>query len=128
MSFKVTNDGWASPYNPRSLEVILRNRQSGKEYYLPVAEAVRLWMPGETKEVKIEGGIPADIESGEYQVLLHLPDPTSSLYGRPEYSIRLANQNIWEADTGYNTLGQSVDIEPNAVGDTYLGSQFFQAK
>lgn len=128
MTFKVTNDGWASPYNPRSLEVILRNRQTGKEYYLPVAESVRLWMPGETKEVKIEGGIPADIASGEYQVLLHLPDPTSTLYGRSEYSIRLANQDVWEADTGYNTLGQSVNIESNAVGDTYSGSQFFQAR
>lgn len=128
MSFKVTNDGWASPYNPRSLEVILHNRQTGKEYYLPVAQAVRLWIPGETKEVKIEGGIPSGIPTGEYQVLINLPDPTSSLYGRPEYSIRLANFDVWEADTGYNTLGQSVDINSNAAGDTYSGSQFFQAR
>ena len=78
--------------------------------------------------MKIEGGIPANIESGKYQVLLHLPDPTSSLYGCPEYSIRLANFDVWEADTGYNTLGQSVDIEPNAAAESYSSSQVFQAK
>lgn len=128
MSFKVTNDGWASPYNPRNLEIILRNRQTGNEYYLPVAESVRLWMPGETKEVKIEGGIPSGIPTGEYQVLMNLPDPAPSLSGRPEYSIRLANFDVWEADTGYNTLGQSVDINSNAAGDTYSGNQFFQPK
>lgn len=108
--------------------MILRNTQTGKEYYLPVAQAVRLWMPGETKDVKIEGAIPTSIESGEYQVFLHLPDPTSSLYGRPEYSIELANQDVWEIDTGYNSLLQKVVVEPNAVGENYSGNEVFRAK
>jgi hypothetical protein len=128
MSFKVTNDGWASPYNPRNVEVILRNRQTGKQYYLSVAEAVRMWMPGETKTVKIVGGIPADMPSGEYQVLLNLPDPTSRLRNRPEYSIRLANQNVWEASTGYNSLLKSVTVDPSAGGDSYSGTQFFKSR
>ena len=128
LSFQVANDGWASPFNPRTLEVILRNPQTGKEYYLPVTEAVRMWMPGETKTVKVVGGIPNSIPSGEYQVLLNLPDPTSKLYNRPEYSIRLANQKVWQASKGYNSLLRSVIVDPNAAGDTYSGSQFFKSR
>ena len=128
MKFQVTNDGWASPYNPRSLEIILRNSQTGQQYYLPVPESVRMWMPGETKTVNIIGGIPANIPYGKYQVLLNLPDPTSNLYRRPEYSIRLANQNVWEASTGYNSLGTSVIVDPNAAGNSYSGNQFFKSR
>lgn len=127
MNFKVINDGWASPYNPRSLEVILRHRQTGKEYYLPVPEAVRMWMPGEMKKVKIVGGIPANIPPGEYRVLLNLPDPTPRLHNRPEYSIRLANKDIWEAPTGYNSLLRSLVIDPNAEGENYSANQFFKS-
>ena len=128
MKFKIVNNGWASPYNPRGLEVILRNRQSGKKYYLPVPEPVRMWMPGATKEVNIVGGIPATMPVGEYQVLLNLPDPTTSLNSRPEYSIRLANQDVWEASTGYNSLLRSLIVEPYAGGDTYSGTQFFKSR
>jgi hypothetical protein len=126
MSFQVTNEGWASPYNPRNLEMVLRNKNTGQKYYLPVAEAVRMWMPGETKTVNITGGIPSNMPSGEYQVLLNLSDPTSTLGNRPEYSIRLANQNVWEASTGYNSLLRNVIVDQNAGGDTYSGSQFFK--
>ena len=128
MSFNVTNDGWASPYNPRSLEVILRNTQTGKEYYLPVAEAVRMWMPGATKTVNIVGGIPTNMPLGEYRVFLNLPDPTPRLYGRPQYSIRLANQDIWEPPTGYNSLLKRVIVDPSVGGDTYPGSKFFKSR
>lgn len=128
MSFQVTNNGWASPYNPRNLEVVLRNKNTGQKYYLPVAEAVRMWMPGETKTVNITGGIPSTMPSGEYQVLLNLSDPTPTLRNRPQYSIRLANQNVWEASTGYNSLLRSVIVDPNAAGGSYSGSQFFKSR
>ena len=32
------------------------------------------------------------------------------LSSRPEYSIRLANDNVWEAATGYNNLLRSVTV------------------
>ena len=128
MSFKVTNDGWASPYNERLLEVVLRDTQTKKEYFLKVNEDPRKWMPGETKEVKISAGIPSSIPTGQYQVFLNLPDPSSRLSDRPEYSIRLANQDIWEPSTGYNSLQQSVSVDTNAGGDSYSGSLVFNPR
>ncbi|BAZ25067.1 hypothetical protein NIES4073_59710 [Kalymmatonema gypsitolerans NIES-4073] len=126
MEFQIANDGWASPYNPRRLEVILRNRQTGNKYYLPVKNDPRMWMAGETKIVKIVGGIPPTMPLGEYQVLLNLPDPSPNLYNRPEYSIRLANQNVWEASTGYNSLLTSIVVDKNTAGSNYSGEQFFR--
>jgi len=128
INLTLVNDGWASPYNPRRLEAILRNRQTRKEYYLPVPEEPRLWMPGTTKIVNIKGGIPANIPPGVYEVLLNLPDPTTKLYNRPEYSIRFANLNVWEPSTGYNYLQTSVIVAPKASGGEYSGKDFFRTR
>ncbi len=128
MSFKVANDGWASPYNYRMLEVALRNSQTGKEYVLNVNEDTRKWMPGETKEVKISAGIPSSIPTGQYRVFLTIPDPSSRLYFRPEYRLRLANKDVWEPSTGYNSLQQSVSVDTNAGGGSYSGSQLFNPR
>jgi hypothetical protein len=105
--------------------VVLRDTQTRKEYFLNVNEDPRKWMPGETLEVKISAGIPSSIPTGQYQVFLNLRDPSSRLHSRPEYSIRLANKDVWEPSTGYNSLQQSVSIDPNAAGDSYGGSQLF---
>ncbi|MDF5718827.1 MAG: DUF4832 domain-containing protein, partial [Rhizonema sp. NSF051] len=127
MKFEIVNDGWASPYNPRRLEVILRNSQTENEYYLPRNDDPRMWMPGDTETINIVGGIPKTIPSGKYQVLLNLPDSTPELYNRPEYSIRLANQNVWES-TGYNSLLTSILVEQNADESHYSGEQFFMSR
>jgi len=125
MKIEMTNDGWASPYNPRGFEVLLRNRQTGNKYRLRLQESVRRWLPGKTKVVEITAGLPATMPAGEYQVLLNLPDPAAKLRNRPEYSIRLANQNLWEASTGYNFLLQTLFVDSNSGGSNYSGSQFF---
>jgi hypothetical protein len=128
MNFVVTNDGWANAYNPRKVEIVLRHKQTKKEHYIQVNEDPRRWLPGSTKTVTVEAGIPANMPSGEYQVLLNLPDPSPKLSSRPEYSIRLANQNMWEAATGYNLLSSSVTVTSNALGSNYSGTQVFSSR
>lgn len=128
IELKIINDGWASPYNPRGVEIILRNRENHKEYYLPVKEDPRSWMPGATKIVNIEGGIPKTMPPGVYEVLLNLPDPTPKLYNRPEYSIRFANKNVWEATTGYNSLLRDVIIAGSGESSNYSGELFFRVR
>ncbi len=115
LDLELINEGWASPYNPRLVEVILRNIRGHKEYYLPVNEKPGQWMPNEINNIHIAGYIPKNIESGKYEVLINLPDPNLNLYNRPEYSIRLANKNMWEASTGYNSILSSISIVPPKV-------------
>lgn len=54
--------------------------------------------------------MPANAVLGNYQVLLNLPDPYLSIHDRPEYSIRLANKEVWEEKTGYNSLLANIQI------------------
>nr|MCU0495538.1 DUF4832 domain-containing protein [Chloroflexaceae bacterium] len=113
LSMQLANDGFARPYNPRGLELVLRNKTSGAVSRLPVGQGdTRLVLPGpgETKTLTLTANLPAALAPGSYEVLLNLPDPAPALNTRPEYSMRLANQNTWEATTGYNKLNASVTL------------------
>jgi hypothetical protein len=111
----IKNVGYASPFNPRGLELILRHQPTGKVYRLPLLKPLsntqdpRFWFPqvGEVA-VDVRGKIPAAAPLGTYDLLLNLPDPMPKLANRPEYSIRLANDRTWEAKTGFNSLGRTI--------------------
>lgn len=111
MSFKIINDGWASPYNPRQLEIILRNRKSGAITRLGLSNDPRFWQAKETQIINVQKRLPSNLTTGEYDVLMNLPDPAPRLKNRPEYSIQLANKDTWEASSGYNSLLRSVIVE-----------------
>lgn len=116
-NFIVKNVGYASPFNPRNLELILRHRQTGKVYRLPILKAgsktqdPRMWLPqaGEIS-VDVRSKIPQAALPGAYEILLNLPDPMPKLANRPEYSIRLANEQTWEAKTGFNSLRRTIQL------------------
>jgi len=78
--------------------------------------------------IDVEIGIPAEMPLGSYSLFLNLPDGYSSLSNRVEYSIRLANQNVWDSITGYNNLQTNVDVEENSNAEKYTGLQYFQSK
>lgn len=105
MDLKLKNMGWASPVNPRNVEVIFISKaNSAEKYKVAVDTDPRLWYPQEEKTVAIKLGIPADIKYGEYDVYLNLPDPKSTLSDKAQFSIQLANLGMWDATTGYNKI------------------------
>ena len=106
-TIRLRNIGYASPYNPRPVSLILRNAANGKEIVLPCQADPRKWFSGDI-EWKETLRLPAGMPTGEYQLFLNFPDKYPSLAGRPEYSIRLANEDCWETVTGYNKLGISL--------------------
>jgi hypothetical protein len=63
-----------------------------------------------THTLEVREPLPSDLEPGPYEVLLNLYNPELGLARRPEYSIRLANANVWEAATGYNNLRADVSV------------------
>ncbi|MGL4608180.1 MAG: DUF4832 domain-containing protein [Trueperaceae bacterium] len=107
VGLRMTNDGYAGLYNPRMMQVVLRNKATEKEARLTIVpeKDLRLYLPtsGETTDLSLSAQLPAEVEAGEYDLFLYLPDPT--LYGKVPYSIRLANTNMWESETGLNKLG-----------------------
>jgi len=108
VSFTVHNAGYATPFNPRNLELALRNTSTGSTYKLPMTSDPRRWTAGTSTTVSQTLTVPASLPAGSYALLLNLPDPLLST--RPEYSIRLANQSTWDAATGMNSLLHTVSI------------------
>lgn len=132
LSLNLTNEGFASAYNPRKIEIVLRNTANSEKYLLEVIgdDTIRynrtyLPKPGEIKIWTITAGIPTSMPVGTYDVLLNLPDPYPSIHDRPEYSIRLANTGVWETSTGYNKLNLKLKISTSATGTNYTGKSWF---
>jgi Domain of unknown function (DUF4832)/Domain of unknown function (DUF4874) len=111
VTVKMRNEGYAGIFNPRGIELVLRNRSTGKVHRAPVtlAEDLRKVLPNpnntEEKTIALTVALPsgAALDAGASDVLLNLPDPL--LKDDRKYSIRLANTNTWEDATGYNRLG-----------------------
>jgi Domain of unknown function (DUF4832)/Domain of unknown function (DUF4874)/Secretion system C-terminal sorting domain len=110
VEFNIRNDGFATPYNARAVELILRNVTTGVRYFAAVSTDPRQWAVGATTTVQQTFCLPASMPTGNYALLLNLPDPSVSLYNRPDYAIQLANTGVWEATTGYNLLNHTLTV------------------
>lgn len=132
LNLSVTNEGYAAPYNPRGVEYILRNTATSDRYYAAPSSNPQQWQPGTTTSLDQTFCLPADMPLGQYELLLHLPDPEPTLYGNPDYSIRLANilpnsDDVWESSTGFNQLGHTITVNNTAAGSACAGSTTFSS-
>ena len=100
---KIRNDGFASVMNPRDAELVLADKDGKVVKTYPVSSDPRFWMPGTTTVVDQTINLPEGL-SGEYTLSLNLPDPSEKLRDNPLFSIRLANEDIWDEATGFNLL------------------------
>jgi hypothetical protein len=105
----LVNRGYASPFNPRPVQLVFRNKDNGKQILMTCKADIRFWFSGKVNWNEIIQ-LPATLSPGRYEILLNFPDSYASLSQRPEYSIRLANENCWEETTGFNRLQQVVSI------------------
>lgn len=126
LKFRITNKGFASPYNPRNLEIVLKNKSNKQKYRLITSEDPRFWLSGDTIHAAISAGIPSGISEGDYEVYLFLADPEPRLHDRPDYAIRLANSGLWEDSTGYNYLNHDITISSDVSGEVYSGDNYFE--
>ncbi|MEP1448606.1 MAG: hypothetical protein ABJK37_21050 [Paraglaciecola sp.] len=62
---------------------------------------------------------PDDLALGQYDLSLYIADVSNdgAIATRHEYSIQLVNIDAWDAETGYNTLNQSLDVEAFVAGE-----------
>lgn len=102
---KLKNTGFASPINPRDVELILEDEDGQKKVYKCNGEDPRFWFAGETVTIRRSVVIPESFK-GECSLYLNLPDGRTSLRTNPRYSIRLANDDVWDEKTGYNRIAQ----------------------
>ncbi len=107
LTVHLTNEGFGNLYNPRPVYLVLRNRATSQLTRIHIPSDPRLWMPNETIALQAT----ATPGRGEYDLLLHLPDASPTLVDRPEFSVRFANQDVWEPATGMNKLFEMAGIK-----------------
>ncbi|MDG5766258.1 DUF4874 domain-containing protein [Balneolales bacterium ANBcel1] len=100
VTLDIENTGYARPFRERKAWLIVRNLFTSDEQAYEVPGDVRTW------EDEVRVVIPVDatlLPDGLYEVHLHMPDLL--LEDRPEYAIRLANDQVWDSEKGTNFLG-----------------------
>ncbi len=110
VQFKVNNTGFASPFNQRKVYLILKNALTGTEYQVQMATDPRFWNPQSVTTVNENILLPSNIPAGSYKLYLKLPDMNPALSSRAEYSIRMANDNTWNAANGTNDLQHTITV------------------
>lgn len=110
LDFTLENVGYATMYNPRPVKIVFRNVETKKEYMVSLKADPRFWFSGK-HHIREMVKLPARIGAGSFQIFLYLPDDSTTLAGRPEYAVQLANENMFEKITGYNDLQHIIAIK-----------------
>ena len=109
----IRNTGFAPLYNKRPAYIVLKNADA--RYVLPLRSDPRTWLPNNVETTVEEAlDVPADVAEGEYQLYLYLPDAYESLASDGRYAVRLANADVWDAETGMNRLNATVSVSAKA--------------
>jgi Domain of unknown function (DUF4832)/Domain of unknown function (DUF4874) len=123
---RLTNTGFASLFNPRDVELIILNQSGKGKYFVKLPDDPRFWEPGDTVDLSGEAGLPEDMPNGKYSVYLNLPDPAPRLHAVPYYSVRFADEDMWDSSSGYNNLNYTLLVQSGEGGRMYTGLYYFQ--
>ncbi|WP_281989360.1 DUF4832 domain-containing protein [Aquimarina aggregata] len=109
ISIDLENIGYASPVRDRNVILILKHKSSDDVLRFVFNTDVRKWFS--SVNLKETFTLSDAAVPGDYDVFIHLADKYETISKRSEYSIRLANKDIWDASTGYNNLNYVLKVE-----------------
>ena len=110
LEFDVKNVGFAPLYNPRVMQMLLRNEENGRLFRFGFDMDPRQWKPGKNYTVRQPISLPNDIPQGSYSLFLNLPDAYRTLQDDPRYSFRIASKGVWDPATGLNQLACGIAV------------------
>lgn len=104
VTLKLQNVGFAAPMNPRDAYLVLTNSSGTEIGRWALGSDPRTWHP-ESGIISISTDIALpDNASGDCTLWLALPDGAPTLASNPKFSIRLANEGVWNEGKGMNKL------------------------
>lgn len=114
IELQIVNKGYASTYNYRYAELVLRNTNTKKVYKNRLDVDTRYWFSDEVQNIVVDSEWPENLPEGNYELFLNLPDAAESIHDRAEYAIRLASlfesKSIYDAATGWNLIFPSISV------------------
>lgn len=115
LEVSLRNDGYAAMFNARPVYVVLDG--AGVRYMARLENVdPRRWGSGSAYTLNVRLQLPADLADGSYRLSLWLPDQASSLQNSPNYAVRFANADVWEASSGLNILTNNFKVAADAPG------------
>ena len=121
-SVTLRNRGFAAPFNPRGLKLVLAPA-SGAAIMVDLLQQnsltqdPRRWLPvADNAEITVSLGtqLPT-VPPGAYALHLFLPDGHPDLAAIPQYAIQAANVGLWDAARGWNSLNRTVQVSACAT-------------
>lgn len=114
VSIQLRNRGYAPLYNARTAYIVLR--EGNRTYSLPLQSDPRRWLPNDAvTTISEQLTVPSSLPAGTYRLYLHMPDAYPALAADPRYAVRFANTSVWDAATGMNDLGATVNVTPTQM-------------
>ncbi|MBE0654165.1 MAG: DUF4832 domain-containing protein [Bacteroidales bacterium] len=110
ISANLNNDGYSGIIKTRPIYIVFDNGTNRYNIELTSVD-VRKWVSGPVDLPLQSLTLPAEMVPGKYKLALWLPDAFTNLQSRPEYSVRFANNDVWDASKGYNILTNKLIIE-----------------
>jgi hypothetical protein len=108
VTLNLENTGYAAPANHRPVNLVLKNTTTSEVFSVKFKTKIQSWYSGEISFSQVFD--LAKLPSGKYELFLHLPDVHNSLSAKSAYAIRLANEELWDETTGYNSLKHVIEI------------------
>ena len=121
LTLQLKNEGFAAPFNPRPVFVVLRGADFTAK---AIVEGIdpRRWLTSASVQVRLR--VPSTLPAGSYSLSLWLPDAAPALEARPDYALRLANEQVWDEATGENELG-GFEVTESAPGSAAANAANF---
>jgi hypothetical protein len=111
---EIKNTGFARPWYFRTpyIRYIEGNEIVGQ---VPLANVdIRAFVPQKNINIIVTTEVPANL-IGNFDIALWLPDANEANYSNHRFSIRLANENVWDGQHGHNIIARGVQISDSKV-------------
>ena len=106
LSFDINNIGFGNLIKNRPVKLII---EKDDKYYINITTIdPRTWYSSNTTKEQLVFKIPGNIETGEWNVYLQLPDSNNTLIDSSNYYIKFANSDIWNYKLNANYIGSFV--------------------
>lgn len=116
----IRNYGYAAPFNQRPAKIVLvSDAETPDTVIVDLHSDPRMWRSNRCHTVVTDSLIlPEDMVAGNYRMYLWLPDAAENLSLDSRFAIRMANEDMWQEETGYNDLHFTVAVASDCTTST----------
>ncbi|MEI6602884.1 MAG: DUF4832 domain-containing protein [Clostridia bacterium] len=122
LNFNFKNEGFGNLINARNFEVVLYNGTT--TYTAPVNDDPRRWYrENGVMNRDLYFTIPSTLASGKWNVYFNLANPLTDTKANADFSVRIANNGVWNATKGWNIVARDIDI---SASETSTAIKYFK--